>query len=344
MNEKINIIKTEKSVIVQNLTEKKEYKPSKNSFCISKNRMNNIIVSSVDNFKYVTSFENVTIQPGATGIPEQLTPENWDALTDGINDQTGGGAAAGVSKIIAGDNITVTPDSGDGNVTISASGEISETPKLIQLTNNTATVNYEITPLKDYVFISNGNNGGSIPLQITDTVDAKNSTLKKLYQLKLSTIEVVIPPNTYFKAFWTGSVWQLSSTSGLEIETSLTNNASSIPTSRAVYGAIEDLEIANGSGQLFVREIPLLSMNWMDLGAGTYEYTVLDPDITDSRIVIFHPIFNNGMEGDLWKNLNISMRPMQESGSFRLVACSDQYSPIGQPDMFIWYWFTGMPS
>jgi len=33
---------------------------------------------------------DITIQNGITGAPEQLTPANWDELTDGLNDSKGG--------------------------------------------------------------------------------------------------------------------------------------------------------------------------------------------------------------------------------------------------------------
>jgi len=92
MNEKINIIKSASSVRVQDLTNQKEYKPSKSSFCISRMLKSQVIVKSDSNFKYITTFANVTIQDGDTGTPEQLSSDNWNTLTDGLNDQTGGGA------------------------------------------------------------------------------------------------------------------------------------------------------------------------------------------------------------------------------------------------------------
>lgn len=90
MNEKLNIIKTSTNVILQDLTNKNEFKPSKSSVGIRRNKSNNVIIYVFGEIKYISAFQFITIQDGETGTPVQLTLENYSELTDGINDSAGG--------------------------------------------------------------------------------------------------------------------------------------------------------------------------------------------------------------------------------------------------------------
>ena len=92
--ERINIIKNGNRVAIQGVYSKKERNVSTASFRIGRDEKTSLIaVYAFNAILHRTEMENVTIQDGRSGTPEQLTPENWGDLTDGLNDSEGGGVA-----------------------------------------------------------------------------------------------------------------------------------------------------------------------------------------------------------------------------------------------------------
>ena len=87
----------------------------------------NTTIQNIDS--RVTNLSNTVTQLGndLTDLEERVTTiENWDlcAKTEGCGYSTdgGGGPVTGVTKLIAGTNITLSPASGTGEVTINAAG------------------------------------------------------------------------------------------------------------------------------------------------------------------------------------------------------------------------------
>ena len=91
MNEKVNIIKTDKGVTIIEMGAGIKRRVSKQSVRISFFRNTRYV--SIDTFKerlYLTQIENVTIQDGISGAPIQLTQDNFEELTDDLTDSKGG--------------------------------------------------------------------------------------------------------------------------------------------------------------------------------------------------------------------------------------------------------------
>ena len=96
MNEAIiNIIKLDIGTILQFPNEDKEIKIPKSEVRID--RMNDRVGIYLHGaIAYKTAIDNITIQDGKDGVPEQLTAANWNDLTDGIAESEGG--AGGMKK------------------------------------------------------------------------------------------------------------------------------------------------------------------------------------------------------------------------------------------------------
>ena len=95
MDEKVNIINKKSGVTVQNLTGNKHRNVSKSSFRIGYDEDTKLVGIYTFNARlHNVWMSNVTIQnnTGDTpGAPIQLTPENWDSLTEGLTESKGGG-------------------------------------------------------------------------------------------------------------------------------------------------------------------------------------------------------------------------------------------------------------
>ena len=88
--EKINIIKGGSVAIQCDRDFKEEIKASKTAFRISKTTTNKVVIHLDGSVAFRCEMSDITIQDGRSGAPEQLTPENWGDLTDGLNDSKGG--------------------------------------------------------------------------------------------------------------------------------------------------------------------------------------------------------------------------------------------------------------
>jgi len=82
MNERINIIKAGCVTIQYGNGFKDEIKASVRSFRISRSESDTVTIHLDGEILFRTKIYLVTIQDGRTGTPEQLTPANWDELTD----------------------------------------------------------------------------------------------------------------------------------------------------------------------------------------------------------------------------------------------------------------------
>lgn len=103
MNEKINIIKRDDGIAVQDLDADKKRKIPKSAFGISIDKIKkNIGIFSFKERIYLTEIEKVTIQDGDAGTPVQLTTDHFDSLTDGLTESAGGsGGNSGRLKLFA---------------------------------------------------------------------------------------------------------------------------------------------------------------------------------------------------------------------------------------------------
>jgi len=100
MEKKINIVKQDGGLIIQEIGIPIKEKVSKASFRLRFDRLSNSVgIYSFNNLLSLTQISNVTIQDGASGIPAQLTPENFDTLTDGLTESEGGGAGSAIPLI-----------------------------------------------------------------------------------------------------------------------------------------------------------------------------------------------------------------------------------------------------
>ena len=110
MNEKINIINRDRGVTVHNLDANEKVLVSKPSFRIRHSSViGHVIIYADAERLYTTNMANITIQEGATGAPVQLTPDNFDSLTDGLTESKGGaGGGPGIDPVplIAAHNVS----------------------------------------------------------------------------------------------------------------------------------------------------------------------------------------------------------------------------------------------
>ena len=82
MNEKLNIIKRDDSIVIHDLDVDKKRKIPKTAFGIFiDNIKQNAGIFAFTERIYLTEIENVTVQDGDSGTPIQLTPENFNSLT-----------------------------------------------------------------------------------------------------------------------------------------------------------------------------------------------------------------------------------------------------------------------
>lgn len=93
---KINIIKGASVTVQYGKDLKEESKRPKPSFGIDKISEGKVITIHLDGkLAFTRRISDVTIQDNtgeSPGIPVQLTSENWNSLTEGLNDSTGGGS------------------------------------------------------------------------------------------------------------------------------------------------------------------------------------------------------------------------------------------------------------
>lgn len=96
---KINIIKGDSVIVQYGKDLKDETKRSKSAFGIDKVSNNKVVTIHLDGrLAFTRNMSDVTIQDGKDGAPEQLTPDNWSALTEGLNDSKGGVGGDGDMK------------------------------------------------------------------------------------------------------------------------------------------------------------------------------------------------------------------------------------------------------
>ena len=170
MNEKVNIIKNKGGLIVHNLTTNTPRTVSKISFRIENDgRLAKIF--TFNNRLHNVWIENVTIQDGASGTPEQLTPQNWDDLTDGLTESKGDGGGGSGGDV----DLQVVLDNGH-----EAEGIIklftSQGAQYTQMSTNgfhAIHVNYETYNGK---FIASADGYGSTGMLKNDAVTVKNES------------------------------------------------------------------------------------------------------------------------------------------------------------------------
>jgi hypothetical protein len=117
------------------------------------------------------------------------------------------------------------------------------TPQVINLNNHIATVNFEIQPYVNYVFIDNIAISLIDNITVNDSVGTKTSLLKKLISTNKSTVQITIPSNTSFKAYWDNvGQWRISEDVSLPFANSIQNSGSTTPTSKVIYDLQQSLQ------------------------------------------------------------------------------------------------------
>ena len=114
--ERVNIIKRGGRIVVRELGGTKERNVSSVSFRIGKDEKTGVVgIYTFNTALCVTKMENITIQNGNDGAPEQLTPSNWDDLTDGLSDSKGGAGGGDADGKIAAHNTSPVAHQGIRN-------------------------------------------------------------------------------------------------------------------------------------------------------------------------------------------------------------------------------------
>lgn len=189
-------------------------------------------------------------------------------------------------------------DTSGGVVSLKPSGVQAITdPKVINLTNHAATVNYEIRPFVPYAFVDDANIGYGLSISITDSTNIKSSFLNQIYAGSVGSIQATIPANTAYIAFWDGVRWMLNTNNGFGLASSVTNDPNSVPSSRVLYNALQAK--ANAT---IVKEVTIAVAGWQG-SAAPYSVTISDTDITDSRLILVNPVtasYNDYKEADIY--------------------------------------------
>jgi len=113
--ERINIIGGGNVTIQYAQNFSKVIKTTKDSFRISKVASNDIVIHLNGIIEFLTKMDYVTIQENNTSPAIQLTPDNWDSLTNGLIESAGGGAGTGSCDVSSVNTLTgdVVIDSAD---------------------------------------------------------------------------------------------------------------------------------------------------------------------------------------------------------------------------------------